>query len=280
MMRPITFQDVIAHQAVVPWPNLLQVEQDLVLCHCMRAIFADDFLRAHVAMRGGTVLHKVHLAPAARYSEDIDLVLLSRRPEGDIDKALRRVLQPILGEPGESIVDKVRLAVRNAARPSRILRSTYLVAPVTPSPNPIRIVVETNVNERASHLPPTEHGFAFQYGGVEHACSIRSFDIHEMLGTKMRALFQRERGRDLFDLFHALSLHPSIEPAKIVECFLFYMKAEGTKAEQAEFVELLGERVRKPGFRSDMAPLLRTGLAYDVDAAAIHVRDSLLRLLP
>jgi len=27
-------------------------------------------------MRGGTVLHKAHLAPAARYSEDIDLVLV------------------------------------------------------------------------------------------------------------------------------------------------------------------------------------------------------------
>ena len=53
----------------------------------------------HVAMRGGTVLHKAHLAPAARYSEDIDLVLVTQRPEAHIRKALQRVLEPVLGSP-------------------------------------------------------------------------------------------------------------------------------------------------------------------------------------
>ncbi|MEX3964843.1 nucleotidyl transferase AbiEii/AbiGii toxin family protein [Paraburkholderia sp. EG286B] len=47
----------------------------------MAAIFWDKFLSQHVAMRGGTVLHKAHLAPAVRYSEDIDLVLVTDRKE-------------------------------------------------------------------------------------------------------------------------------------------------------------------------------------------------------
>jgi ATP-dependent Clp protease adapter protein ClpS len=69
-MTPLTMQDVLAHQASVPWPELYQVEQDLLLSLSMRTIFDDPFLSAQVAMRGGTVLHKIHLAPAARYSED------------------------------------------------------------------------------------------------------------------------------------------------------------------------------------------------------------------
>jgi predicted nucleotidyltransferase component of viral defense system len=80
----LTRQDVLAHQREVPWAELYQVEQDLLLCLAMHAIFSDRFLAKEVAMRGGTVLHKVHLAPAARYSEDIDLVAVGERPEEHI----------------------------------------------------------------------------------------------------------------------------------------------------------------------------------------------------
>lgn len=65
-----------AWQVHAPWPKRSQIEQDLRLSRGVAAIFADDILYEHLAMRGGTVLHKAHLAPAARYSEDIDLVLV------------------------------------------------------------------------------------------------------------------------------------------------------------------------------------------------------------
>jgi predicted nucleotidyltransferase component of viral defense system len=96
-ITPLTLQDVLAHQSSVPWPEVHQVEQDLLLSLAMHAIFEDTFLLHQVAMRGGTVLHKVHLAPAARYSEDIDLVVVGERPEAHIRKALMRVLRCCIG---------------------------------------------------------------------------------------------------------------------------------------------------------------------------------------
>jgi predicted nucleotidyltransferase component of viral defense system len=57
----------------------MMVEQDYLLCRPVAAIFEDEFLSKQVAMRGGTVLHKGHPAPASRYSEDIDLVLVGDR---------------------------------------------------------------------------------------------------------------------------------------------------------------------------------------------------------
>jgi len=83
-MTPITRQDILAHQTVVPWSAQYQVEQDLLLCRAMAALFNDDFLSSQIAMRGGTLLHKVHLAPASRYSEDIDLVVVGDRPEDHV----------------------------------------------------------------------------------------------------------------------------------------------------------------------------------------------------
>ena len=68
-----------AWQAHAPWPKRSQIEQDLRLSRGVAAIFADSVLGQHLAMHGGTVLHKAHLAPAARYSEDIDLALVNFR---------------------------------------------------------------------------------------------------------------------------------------------------------------------------------------------------------
>ena len=123
-MSPLTRRDVIAHEAMVPWPSRLQVEQDLLLCRAMTTLFTDKFLLSQIAMRGGTLLHKVHLAPAARYSEDIDLVATGDRPEDHIAKAIRRVLRPEFGAPVDTIWDAIRMALRNTVQPSRVLRLT------------------------------------------------------------------------------------------------------------------------------------------------------------
>ena len=57
---------------------------------------------------------------------------------------------------------------------------------------------------------------------------VNGYDIHEMLGTKMRALFQIRRGRDLFDLDWALTLaNPPVDPAAIIESFEHYLRQEG-----------------------------------------------------
>src|SRR3981081_3639772 len=198
-MTPLTLQDVLAHQALVPWPELYQVEQDLLLSLSMRAIFEDAFLSDQVAMRGGTVLHKVHLTPAARYSEDIDLVVVGRRPEGHIRKALMLVLRPVLGKEKSSAWATLRLAVRNAAKPSRILRCTYKVRSVVAPERELTVEVETNVSERLPKYALQRLPFELDFRGQRLQSTLVSYNINEMLGTKMRALFQRKKGRDLFD---------------------------------------------------------------------------------
>jgi len=278
---PITRQDILAHQAAVPWAAQHQVEQDLLLCRAMAALFDDTFLNAQIAMRGGTLLHKVHLAPAARYSEDIDLVAVGNRPPTHIRRAIRRVLAGVLGTPKTSAWDTLALAMRNTVKPSRILRMTYALPSITDPGRTLEIVVETNVTERAPHRAIVELPFAFQYRGNPVQTRLKGYDIHEMLGTKMRALFQRRRGRDLFDLYWALTKTPApVKPAAIIETFQHYMKQEGTKASRAEFIEILETHLADRGFCADMQPLLRAGIAYDPQAAGHYITTRLLKLLP
>jgi len=279
-MTQLTQQDVLEHQQVVPWPNLYQVEQDLLLCRSMVAIFEDDFLSAQVAMRGGTVLHKVHLAPACRYSEDIDLVAIGDRPKEHLQAAIKRVLRPILGTRYTSAWALLKLAVRNLASPSEILRVVYKVPSVsTPGMN-LTIEIEANVTERIPHSPLQSLQFSFPFRDDTLQTQIVSYDLHDMLGTKMRALFQRQKGRDLFDLHRAITSPSGVAEQKIIDAFLHYMGEERTVVPRAEFEAHLADCLADPGFRTDMEPLLLNGISYDPVVAGDVIRTKLLSLLP
>ena len=76
-------------RADAPWVQDFQVEQDLVICRALVNIFRHPLLRDALAFRGGTALYKLYLLPAARYSEDIDLVQLKAGLAGDMMSALR-----------------------------------------------------------------------------------------------------------------------------------------------------------------------------------------------
>lgn len=62
-----------------PWPDLRQVEQDLIICRALCDLFNTPGLRDGIAFRGGTAIHKLLFKQPLRYSEDIDLV--QTRPE-------------------------------------------------------------------------------------------------------------------------------------------------------------------------------------------------------
>lgn len=270
-----------AWQAFAPWDKRSKIEQDLRLTRGIAALFADEILSKHLAMRGGTVLHKGHLAPAARYSEDIDLVLVKRMDREVLDARLRKILAPVLGEPSDSVIRDAWLVVRNVLKPSKILRTVYSYVPLGLK-FPMTIKVEVNLNENASLFPlvPVEVDLLDDEGEVRR-CSVQSYQINEMLGTKLRALMQRTQGRDLFDLYHAGNLGAKgatqyvIKEAEAIEAFTWYLANEGARMDREEADRLLSERVRNAAFRRDMNTLLRADCTpYDIDAAAALVRDT------
>lgn len=116
--------------------------------------------------------------------------------------------------------------------------------------------------------------------------NIVSFDVNEMLGTKLRALLQREQGRDLFDLSHAWTTcvmpgHPhKISGPRVAEAFMEYMRREGSEMPRVEFESKLTRKLALNRFRADLHDVLAEHTTYDVDTAAQIVRDHYLVHLP
>lgn len=98
-------------------------------------IYNDEYLKQRLAFRGGTALHKLYLSPAARYSEDIDLVQITAEPFGPIMDKIREILS--------FVDDKPR---RNQKRNN----NTLLFRFDSESGIPLRLKVEVNCREHHS----------------------------------------------------------------------------------------------------------------------------------
>ena len=249
-----------------PWVQDFQVEQDLVISRALVAIFSEPVLHEAFAFRGGTALYKLHLKPPARYSEDIDLVQTKAEPAGPMMEALRAVLDPWLGKPRWK---------QTEGRVTFLYRFDSEDVP----PVPLRLKVETNTREHFSVYGLRKSGFTVASSWFEGACEIQSYELAELLGTKLRALYQRKQGRDLFDLAVALG-NEQADPPRIVEAFVRYMDHEGHKVSRAQFEQNFALKMRDPAFLADINPLLATDYRWEPKAAAPVISEKLLALLP
>ncbi len=106
-----------------------------------------------------------------------------------------------------------------------------------------------------------------------------TFHLDELLGTKLRALYQRRKGRDLFDL-HRVGAGGKVDLDRVVEAFRAYTEGQGIRVTRAEFEANLLAKLGDRDFRTDILPLLAPGPDYDVDSAAAWVATEVLSRLP
>lgn len=245
-----------------PWVDDAQVEQDLIICRALVEIFSNPTLHDALAFRGGTALFKLHL-PAARYSEDIDLVQVAAEPAGPVMDALHEVLDPWLGTP---------------SRRQKNARVTFVYKVQSEDNQPLRLKVEINTREHFAVEAFKEVPFEVKSRWYEGSCSILSYELNELLGTKLRALYQRKKGRDLFDLATALG-QEGVDPDKIVAAFYAYMDHGDHQVTRSQFENNIADKLKDDGFASDIGPLLADGYTWDLEAMAQRVQESLISQL-
>lgn len=258
---------ITAWRAMAPWASDAQVEQDLILCRAIVDLFSDDLLAREVAFRGGTALHKLVLPPPARYSEDIDLVQVSPSPIGGVMDSVRDRLDPWLGKSQWKL---------GQGRATIVYRFQSETLPITP----LRLKIEINTREHIRVLESPRRRFEVVNPWFTGAVEVPGYEPEELLGTKLRALYQRKKGRDLFDLSEALIRLPNLAPGKIIACFTRYLEHDGLRVTRSEFERNLARKVEDKTFLADVPPLLVAGASFNAKIAYDRVREILLARLP
>ncbi|WP_288762423.1 nucleotidyl transferase AbiEii/AbiGii toxin family protein [uncultured Prevotella sp.] len=257
-----------------PWIDNAQIEQDLIICRALVSIFSDEFLASQLAFRGGTALHKLYLLPQPRYSEDIDLVQITPGP-----------IKPIMYRLGE-VLDWLPDRVTKQKRYNNTM--LFRVESEIPPTVQIRLKVEINCFEHFNVLGLTKIPFKVENSWFTREAELTTYHFEELLGTKLRALYQRKKGRDLFDTQYKmppLSLYQrkkgrdlfdlyialqrkDVDVDKVLQCYKKYMEFVVYKAPSyKQFVNNMQEKMSDPEFTNDMQSLLRPGITFNASDA-------------
>ena len=87
----------------------------------------------------------------------------------------------------------------------------------------IRLKVEINCYEHFNVLGLTKVPFSVSNKWFSGSCEITTYHLDELIGTKIRALYQRKKGRDLYDLQIALQ-QKDINVDNVLKCYNAYME--------------------------------------------------------
>jgi len=237
--------------AATPWPDPRQVEQDLIICRALCDIFNEPLLADRLALRGGTAINKLLFRQPLRYSEDIDLVQVRPEPIGPTVDAVRRALSWL-----------------GPCRRKVATHSIHLVFAFAPEADPtttLKLKVEINTREHESRYDLLAYPFEIENPWFTGSTSIAAFEPEELFGTKLRALLQRRKGRDLFDLNEGLRQLP-LAPEKVVASFDHYLTHEGTKITRANAEERMFAKLTR-SLTDDIAPLLSADVVYGDEEA-------------
>lgn len=250
-------------QEYSPWNEFSQVEQDLIISRALVEIFSDDFLRENLAFRGGTALHKLYLNPAPRYSEDIDLVQIKEGPIKPIMERLNEVI---------TFFEEKRTTQVRGHGAKALYRFTSEYEEIR-----MRLKLEINCKEHFNVLEWVAFPFEVNSEWFSGKAELRTYNINELLGTKLRALYQRSKGRDLFDLDYTRQ-NMDLDYEKIITCFKEYTSfATGKRPpSKKEFLLNIEEKEVSVEFIGDMEALLRPDIKYNQSDAFNWLKNELI----
>ncbi|MFH1831287.1 MAG: nucleotidyl transferase AbiEii/AbiGii toxin family protein [bacterium] len=245
----------------VPWAEPRQVEQDLIITNALLKLYGNSIIKETLAFRGGTALNKLFFTESFRYSEDIDLVQITSQPIGATIDLIHEIIDPWLGKPKRSASGGL---------------CTLSYRTISDDGFPLKLKIEINTREYFSVVGFQEHQFSSSSSWALGSVMITTYAIEELLGTKMRALYQRRKGRDLFDLYMAITMVPNIDTSLIVRCFLEYMARSGQHVSREDFLKNIEKKLENKDFQGDILPLLpKQKNSFDSRVAYEYLREKL-----
>lgn len=239
---------ITAWRLYAPWSSPEQVEQDLVLSRAICQLYSDPEIAADLVFRGGTALHKLFFETSGRYSEDLDFVQIRQEPIGKTVELIRGCLDPWLGMPNWK---------QNHGRFTLYYRFQTETEPVVTR----KVKIEINTREHFKVYPYITKKFEVNNTWYTGEANVLTYSLEELLGTKLRALYQRKKGRDLYDFWYAMQQIPEINQDSVINAFEHYMTFVNCSVSRAEFEKNIFLKNQDPLFYQDIFPLLSGELA-------------------
>lgn len=191
----------------------------------------------------------------------------------------------ITAEPFGPVVDRLRETLAFLGDPARKQKENnftlhYRFESEFPPVQNLRLKVETNCREHFTVLGYRQFPFQVNSSWFTGTCNITTYPLEELLGTKLRALYQRRKGRDLYDMYKALVQVPDMDTEALLQCYHAYMNFVVDEPPTKKlYLENMEAKMQDDEFIGDIVALIRPTEKYDQISAFELVRTRLLENL-
>ena len=188
------------------------VEKDYVLGWVLAGIYQNTALAEHWIFKGGTCLKKCYFE-TYRFSEDLDFTVTesSHIQEEFLSDAFQEVAEWIYERAGIEIpqeLQEFQFFTNPRGTVSCQGKLSYR-GPIAPRSGGLPRVKLDLIQDELLVLPPAEHVISHDYSDVpEGGITVRCYAYEEAFGEKTRALGERARPRDLYDV---INLYRNVE---------------------------------------------------------------------
>jgi predicted nucleotidyltransferase component of viral defense system len=179
-------------------------------------------------------------------------------------------------------IDKIRKLLSFLGKPKIIQkdRNNTMIFKFESELQPIQILklkVETNCREHFSVFELEKRLFKVNSTWFNGECNITTYKIEELLGTKLRALYQRKKGRDLYDIYRSIKTESSLSKERIIQSYQSYMKHEASVIPPREvYLKNLEDKMNDPEFLGDTTALLRPDEKYDPEEGFKIIKNEII----
>lgn len=226
------------------------VEKDYVIGWLLWGIGADPDLSRSWAFKGGTCLKKCFFE-TYRFSEDLDFSVLpgsSHQEDTQVfnEAGVRAILENVFAKVQEAsgINFSVREFYLKSRNQGRALEGRVYYLGPTESTQVAKVKLDISGTEsvvRPTVLMPVRHSFPDELPGP---ATVRSYSFEELFAEKIRAMGQRGRPRDLYDIVN-LYRHQGLSKAPELVLQVLREKCASKGIEVPTFENVLGGDARE-----------------------------------
>ena len=238
-------------------PDLLFAELDYRLVKTLQALYSDDFLSKRLCMKGGTAINKLYLAETSRLSVDLDFNHLGSKEEVLKEKhVVRELIMELLNKQDNSY----------DVHYERAYGLTRIKARYKTVGGPVQnFKIEISHVERFPIISPVKKKIKTPDGLAD----IVTYTLEELTATKLRALLERFKGRDIYDLFFISQLKP--DPKIIRKMFLYYFYRSRKVFNPKVHYENIIKRYESVNYTDDVTDFIKPTVTFDLKIAAKKV---------
>jgi len=192
------------------------VERDYAISWVLKALYADPKLSKLLAFKGGTALRKAYF-PHYRFSADLDFTLREPIDHVTLQEGLRTAIEPITDRSGMEIDLPDFRTTREIPGQQSFEARVRFIGPRGQRQDPPRIRLDMTAWEEVL-LPLEAKSLIHSYSDSCEA-ELVVLSLPEILAEKLRAILQRDRPRDLYDVWWLLTRSSEMATASLPDLF-------------------------------------------------------------